>query len=177
MNIFFGLLILMGYSVNSFSYLFHGITKPLGYFDPLGFAKNKQQNELVKLREAELKHCRWGMLSAVAIPVTELVTHEQAIHSLDNANVNIITAFATLVGTAEFKSILLGWENPFTNSSTFFSMKSDYQPGDLGFHIKPSFLGKDETFMSNAELNNGRLAMIGSLGMIVQELVSDKPLF
>ncbi len=80
-------------------------------------------------------------------------------------------------GTAEFKSILLGWENPFTNSSNYFVMKSDYQPGDLGFNIKKTFLGNDETFMLNAEINNGRLAMIGSLGMIVQELVSNQPTF
>jgi len=162
--------------VNSFGF-FNGITKPLGYFDPLGFANNKPQHELVKLREAELKHSRWGMISAVAIPITEAVTHEQAIHVLDNANMITIAAFTGLVGAAELQSILLGWENPYTNSSNYFVMKSDYKPGDLGFNLKKSFLGNDESFMSNAELNNGRLAMIGSLGMIVQELVSNQPIF
>jgi hypothetical protein len=161
--------------VNSFN--LNGYTKPLGYFDPLGFSKNKPQHELVKLREAELKHCRWGMISAVAIPITEAVTHEQAIHVLDNANIITLTTFTTVVGASELQSILLGWENPFTNSSNYFVMKSDYQPGDLGLNMKRTFAGKDETFMSNAELNNGRLAMIGSLGMIVQELVSSKPIF
>ena len=175
MYICFGLFVLMCYSVNSFQ--FYGGTKPLGYFDPLGFAKNKKQNELVKLREAELKHGRWGMISAVAIPVTELVTHQQAIHVLDNADMFTVYLFSTLVGLSEFRSILLGWENPFTNSSNYFLMKSDYQPGDLGLNTKKSFLGKDESFMLNAEVNNGRLAMIGSLGMMVQELVSNQPLF
>jgi hypothetical protein len=137
----------------------------------------KQQHELVKLREAELKHGRWGMISAVAIPLTELVTHEQAIHALDNANAITVTAFTSVVAATELQSMLLGWENPFTNSSNYFLMRNDYQPGDLGFNMKKSFLGKDETFMLNAELNNGRLAMIGSLGMIVQELVSNQPLF
>jgi len=165
----------MCHGVNSFN--FYGSTKPIGYFDPFGFARGKKQNELVKLREAELKHSRWGMIAAVAIPVTELVTHKQAIHVLDDADKITLTVFTTLVGAAELRSILLGWENPFTNSSNYFVMKDDYQPGDLGFNIKKSFLKKDESFMLNAELNNGRLAMIGTLGMIVQELVANKPIF
>jgi hypothetical protein len=165
----------MFYAVNSFN--FYGVTKPLGYFDPLGFAKNKQQTDLIKLREAELKHCRWGMIAAVAIPITELVTHEQAIHVLDNTNAITLAVFTTVVAAAEFQSMLLGWVNPFTNSSNYFLMKKDYQPGYLGFNVPLSFLDKNETFMLNAELNNGRLAMIGSLGMITQELVSNQPIF
>lgn len=161
-------------NVNSFLY---GITKPLGYFDPFGFSNGKQQSDLVKLREAELKHCRWGMISTVAIPVTELVTHKQAIHVLDNADVMTVSSFLTLVAAYEFRTVTLGWENPFTNSSNYFVMKKDYQAGDAGFSLSKSFLDKDETFMSNAELNNGRLAMIGSLGMITQELVANNPIF
>jgi hypothetical protein len=172
---YIGLFILTAYTVSSFN--FNGVTKPLGYFDPLGFAKNKQQNELVKLREAELKHGRWGMISAVAIPITELVTHKQAIHVLDDANTLTIAAFSAFVGASELQSMLLGWENPFTNSSNYFLMKKDYQPGDLGFNAKKTFLGNDEEFMLNAEINNGRLAMIGSLGMIAQELASNQCIF
>lgn len=175
MNLFFGLSLLMCYGVNSFN--LYGLTEPLGFFDPIGLSHNKAQNELVKLREAELKHGRWGMLSALAIPVTEFVTHKQAIHSLDETNVATVAAFTTVVAAAEFKSMLLGWENPFTNSSNVFSMKSDYQPGDIGLNMEKSFLGNDEAFMLNAELNHGRLAMIGSLGMIAQELVSNQLIF
>jgi hypothetical protein len=175
MNKIVGLFVLFCCSVNSF--YFYGSTKPLGYFDPLGFANNKPDSELLRLREAELKHGRWGMISAVAIPVTELVTHEQGIHVLDNADVFTVSAFVTAVAASELQSMALGWEDPFKGTTNFFLMKDDYQPGSLGFSLPKSFLGKDETFMLEAEINHGRLAMIASLGMIAQELATNKPLF
>uniref|UniRef100_A0A6C0HTB4 Uncharacterized protein n=1 Tax=viral metagenome TaxID=1070528 RepID=A0A6C0HTB4_9ZZZZ len=151
---------------NVTGFTFNGATKPLGFFDPLGFSKNKPQTELVRLREAELKHGRWGMISALAIPVTELVTHKQSIHLLDDP-ATLITLI-TFVGAFEFSSMVLGWEKPI-DQSKYFLMKEDYQ-GDLGFNMRTN------EFMSNAELNNGRLAMIGSIGMIAQELVTNQPL-
>jgi hypothetical protein len=175
MLIYIGLFALMFSTVASFTSI--GVTKPTGYFDPLGFAKDKPQCELVKLREAELKHGRWGMVCALAFPLIELVTHKQAVHVLDDADIIYVSVFSTLVAAGEFRSILLGWENPFTNSSNYFVMKQNYQPGDLGFSLPSTFLDKDDTFMLNAEINNGRLAMIGSLGMISQELVSNHPIF
>lgn len=176
MRTFFSLFVLLFSSASSFIFK-NGITRPMGYFDPLGFASGKPPSELVRLREAELKHGRWGMITAVAIPLTELVTHEQAIHVLDNADIITLSAFTTVVAAGEFQSLLLGWENPFTNSSNFFVMKPDYQPGDLGFALSRSFLDKDVDFMLDAEINNGRLAMIGALGMISQELITNAPLF
>jgi hypothetical protein len=139
----------------------------LGFFDPLGFSKNKPQAELIRLREAELKHGRWGMVSSLAIPVTELVTHKQSIHLLDDP-ATLIT-FTLFVGAFEGQSMLLGWEKPI-DQSKWFLMKEDYQPGDLGFNMRTN------EFMSNAELNNGRLAMIGSIGMIAQEFVTNQPI-
>ena len=174
MSIYFCLFFLF-YSVSSFKHI--GITKPLGYFDPLGFSNSKPENELVKLHESELKHGRWGMISCVAIPATEIITHKQAIHVLDDAGIIPLSVFITLVTAAEFRSILLGWENPFINSSNYFVMKNDYQPGNLGLNLPQNFLNKDADFMLNAEVNHGRLAMIGSLGMITQELITNNLIF
>jgi len=40
-------------------------------FDPLGFAKNKE--DLVNFREAEIKHSRLAMLAAAGWPVSEVL--------------------------------------------------------------------------------------------------------
>lgn len=58
-------------------------------------------------------------------------------------------------------------------------MREDIIPGDLNWDplgLRPS---DPEAFaaMQTKELNNGRLAMIGSAGMIVQELVNGKGIF
>lgn len=159
-----GLLLLFCTNVTSFNI---GATKPLGYFDPLGFSKNKPACEFVKLREAELKHARWGMASSVAIPLTEMVTHKQSIHLLDDPV--LFYYFIFFVSIFEFQS-LIGWEDP---RKAPFTMRSDYYPGKVLIDSPESY----DTFLLNAELNNGRLAMFSSIGMIAQELVTNKPLF
>lgn len=154
-----------------------GDTKPLGFFDPLGFSKDKTISQTKWLREAEIKHGRWGMIAATAIPLTETMNNSPAIHSLDNTDTLVQTSFMTIVVASEFQSMLNGWNTPFKKANEFFTIKSDYNPGDFNFNIPKSFADKDESFMIDAELNHGRLAMIGSLGMIAQELVTDKVLF
>ena len=149
-----------------------GATRPLGYFDPLGFSHNQPMSEWVRLREAELKHCRWGMVASVAIPATELVTHQPAIHVLDDSSTFV--AFVAAVAVAESQSLALGWKNPFKNASNLFVMDEFYQPGDLGID---TFIKKDSPFMENAELNNGRLAMIAAIGMMTQEFLFGNPVF
>ena len=146
-----------------------GATPPLGYFDPLGFSNGKSMSQLVKLREAELKHCRWGMVAAVAIPATEFVTHKPAIYTLNDPLT--FASFLSAVAVAESRSLSLGWKNPFLNSSNLFVMNEDYEPGDLGLPTTTT------PFLGNAELNNGRLAMISALGMMTQELLFDTTIF
>jgi light-harvesting complex I chlorophyll a/b binding protein 4 len=54
-----------------------------------------------------------------------------------------------------------------------------YFPGDIGFDPLGWKPKTDEAFneMATKEINNGRLAMFGAIGMLVQEQVTHEPIF
>ena len=74
-----------------------------------------------------------------------------------------------------------GWEPKLDTSTSngksgIAELKRDYVNGDLGFdplNLKPDTKQEFET-MRTKELQNGRLAMIGVTGMVVQELIDKK---
>jgi len=129
--------------------------------------------DLSFLREAELKHGRIAMLATLILPTLEVFTDDLGINQFQNLPGDYQLGICTLMFIGEFASMFRGWENP---TKKLFGLKDTYQPGDFGFQLWKK--NDEETnIQMDKELNNGRLAMVGSLGMIVQELVTHQQLF
>jgi light-harvesting complex I chlorophyll a/b binding protein 1 len=123
------------------------------------------------MRESELKHGRLAMVAAVLLPLSEQFSDSLGVQFFQE-NTQFVAPSLALMFVSEFTSMVYGWEDPQVKP---FALKEDYQPGDLKFK-----LGITEETMGtqmDKELNNGRLAMIGILGMMVQELVTHQQLF
>jgi hypothetical protein len=127
----------------------------------------------VLLREAELKHGRIAMLASIILPTLEQFTDGLGINQFQHLPDTAQLYLVSLMFVGEFRTMILGWENPTKKP---FTLKDDYQPGDLGFglwNIEDPSIGEQ----MDKELNNGRLAMIGVFGMICQELATGQQLF
>ena len=155
-----------------------GSTKPIENFDPFNLGETEERFQY--FREAELKHGRLAMVSGLSIPLIEKMTHTPAIHEFDKLPEHVQSLIISSMFVSEFSSMIYGWKNPFikeNDKNYYFKLNEDYQPGDYGFSLVEDLTDEKSITLLNKELNNGRLAMIGSLGVIVQELITNKPIF
>ena len=161
-----------------------GVSGPLGFFDPLDFCGDASEGKIRFYREVELKHGRVAMLAAFGFLVGE------QFHPLWGGAIDVPSyiafqetplqtfwpAVVLVISVLEVFSVF-SFNTPFGGEK--WSIRSDYENGDLGFDplgLKPESPAELKE-MQTKELNNGRLAMIGIAGMVVQELVSGQKLF
>jgi len=148
-------------------------------FDPLGFADHP--DNLVRYREAEIKHARLAMLAAAGWPLSEL---------FDKKIANFLGMPAVLDDANRVPSVLNGgmgkisplyWVSCIMLAASVelygmfgASKKKGYFPGNFGFDpfgLYPTN-EKDQKWMQTAEIKNGRLAMLAITGFCFQEVVT-----
>ena len=129
------------------------------------------------VKEAEIKHGRVAMLSSVAIPLLDNVKEGVL-------GVNFVSSLSTqeqlgllaTVGLSEFCQLYNAYEYP-TNTSKFFKLKEDHEPGDYKFDpLNLSKSGSEKTDQS-LELVVGRVAMLGVACEMANELGTGNPVF
>merc|ERR1711904_634652 len=158
-----------------------GITNPVGFFDPLKYTEDIDDETLIKYREAELQHGRYGMLASLgifageqfspalgasdpSIPAVKLFLQGSPV--VDNNSfwgAAILTVVALELGALNAKA-----QGPTTDI-----------PGDYNFDpfgLRPKEADKLLN-LQNKELNNGRMAMLAAAGMIAQEWVTGEKIF
>ena len=148
-------------------------------FDPLGFAKTKE--DLLNYREAEVKHARLAMLAAAGWPLSEVFDKKIAaalnmpavVDAADRAP-SILNGGLGKVNPAYWVACLAlaGAVDAF---GIMRSKGGDYAgPGDLGFDPLGAYPKSEDgkKWMETAEIKNGRLAMIAIFAFAIQEAVS-----
>ena len=178
-----------------------GVTAPFAEgFDPLGLASRADAGEFNKWREAELKHGRVAMLAVPGFFIAEdfhplfpnLPGDEASIDAMQDTletgrELPILAAF--ILGIAAFESLsfpnyekptsFTPWQAPSENfAGRSGAYKADATPG-ASFPRGPWTEDKLEPFefiqKQNAELNNGRLAMISMVILVAQEYFTGVP--
>lgn len=149
----------------SFKYV--GDIAPLGFFDPL---KISNDDNIQFLRESELQHGRTAMVVSIILPAIEIMNKDTlGINYLKDIDFSQQLFFWYGMAILEFYRMYTGWNNPFIGRIyTIFSLKKDYQPGNLFKLDKDNFTDRKY----NSELSNGRLAMLAVAHIIGSELVT-----
>lgn len=149
----------------SFKYV--GDMPPLNYFDPLQISTKFNDEGAKYVREAELHHGRVAMASFPTLVVADHLGPGLAVDDLYRTP--LLEQFPFWIGITAYESARMGvgWKNPFVEDK-FFKLKQDYQPGNV-FNLNMDSVSDD---ILNKELANGRLAMIGTLGYLAQELAT-----
>ena len=156
-----------------------GAQMPLGGFDPLGFMTDATEEEFDRLRWVELKHGRVAMLAVTGYLVTyagvrfpgaeDIPSGFAALDAIPGMVWAQLIATWTMMEAANQDQYAAPWgtnQNALGDSPAEF--KGDFRNGALDFGWDK--LSPDAKMRKRAiELNQGRAAQMGILGLMVHE--------
>lgn len=147
-------------------------------FDPLGLGKTKA--DLIKYRNAEIKHARLAMLAAAGWPLSELydgglakafnmpteLTSDGLAPSILNGGLGMVSPVYWAAVVALAAGVELAPTKPESNL-----------PGDYGFDPLGLYPAdpKERAQFQESELRHGRTAMVAIVAFAVQEAIAKVP--
>merc|ERR1712070_876981 len=155
-----------------------GVQAPVGFWDPLGLSSDGNQETFIRRRTTEIKHGRVAMLATMGYITPEIAgkfpgylspSKELAFSDIPNglAAVSKVPFF----GWLQIGLYCLYCEAAGMGYGYNEELYSNRAPGDLGW--KPPLLTTSDPELKkkklNAELANGRLAMMAIIGMFYQD--------
>ena len=152
-----------------------GVTEPLGVYDPLGWLETEPE-AFERRRAVERKHGRVAMAAVVGsivhhndIEFDGYLSPSANLKFSDVPNgVDGIRAIPT-AGLAQILAFFALVELAWMPASKY---DGDYGVGYFGTDIKDP---EEKARKLNVELNNGRAAMMGILGIMVHDVLEGKP--
>lgn len=158
-----------------------GAQPPLGFWDPLGLLENADQERFDRLREVELKHGRISMLAVLGHVVTTAGVRLPGNIDVDGDKfADIPTGLAALGAVPPFGLVQIFF---FVGFLELFVMKDitqeaefvgDFRNGYIDFGWD-NFTPEEKASKRGIELNNGRAAQLGILGLMVHEGINNNP--
>ena len=152
-----------------------GVQPPLGFFDPLGLLDDADQDRFDRLRYVELKHGRICQLAFLGNIITRAGVHLPGNIDYSGTSFDSIpdgyAAIGAISGAGIAQLVLfvgfleLGVMKDVTGEAEF---PGDFRNGALDFGWD-NFDEETKLSKRGIELNNGRAAQMGILGLMVHE--------
>merc|ERR1712151_61030 len=153
-----------------------GVQAPVGFWDPLGFCKNCDEATFKRRRQVELKHGRVCMLATIGYMAPEyfrfpgFLSTSMGLKFSDVPNGLAALSKMPLGGGLQWFFFMGALENGLLQQDPS-RVPGDFQNiGNLGVPYSEDIPDPEARKRSlNAEIANGRLAMVAIMGMIFQD--------
>jgi len=151
-----------------------GVQPPLGFFDPLGLLNNASQERFDQLRYTELKHGRVSMLAVAGFLANygglrlpgDIDFHGTSFASIPSG----LSALSAIPkgGAVQLVAFIFVLEFIMRDNSGTGEFVGDFRSGTIDYGWDD--FDEDEKLSKRAiELNNGRAAQLGILGLMIHE--------
>merc|ERR1719215_488632 len=148
-----------------------GVQEPVGFWDPLGFSADGDVAAFKRRRSVEIKHGRICMMATMGY-ITPEITGKIPGYLSPSAGLKLEDIPNGLAAISKVPA--LGWAQiaayfGFVEFSGGFEDYKTGTPGDYGFKVLTSSDPAEKQKKLSAEIANGRLAMMATMGMFFQD--------